>query len=82
MNRTRLTVLLLLVAVVVAGIALDVTELLSIEAFKARQAGIDAWVDQYPWRASLGFLAIYVAVTAVNLPGATAMTEFTLSVTQ
>jgi pyruvate/2-oxoglutarate dehydrogenase complex dihydrolipoamide dehydrogenase (E3) component/uncharacterized membrane protein YdjX (TVP38/TMEM64 family) len=69
--------LLLLVALAVAAILLWRSGLLSeltLESFKARQAGLEAWTSAHPWRAAAIFFAIYVAVAALSLPGAAVMT--------
>ena len=64
-------VLLLLIA---AFYAFDLGRLLSLAAFKARQADLEAWRAAQPLVAALVYFLAYVAVTALSLPGATVMT--------
>ncbi len=69
---------ILLAAVVVllvaAFFALDLRAVISLDAFKAHRAAIDAYVGASPVRASLVFFLLYVAVTGLSLPGAAIMT--------
>lgn len=63
-----------LAAAVALFFALDLGGLLSLDALKARQAAIEAYRAENPWRASAIYFALYVAVAALSLPGATLMT--------
>jgi len=63
------------VAIVVAlYFALDLGRYLSLDTLKAQQAAIESYRLAHPWLAAGIFFAIYVAVTALSLPGATVMT--------
>ncbi|MBI4996566.1 MAG: FAD-dependent oxidoreductase [Rhodocyclales bacterium] len=68
----------LLVVVIAAAVGLffafDLGRFLSLEALKAQQAAIEAFRAEQPWLAASIYFAIYVAVTALSLPGATLMT--------
>jgi len=55
-------------------VGLDLGRYLSLEWFKSQQAAIEAWRAGHPLVAALAFFAVYVAVTALSLPGATVMT--------
>src|SRR5439155_1059205 len=44
------------------------------ENVKAQQAAIDSPYFAHPWQTALGFFALYVAVAALSLPGATLLT--------
>lgn len=69
--------LLILVGIVVlAWFAYDqyLYDLLTLENFRTRQADINAWVTSNPLLAAAGFFAMYVGITAVNIPGAALMT--------
>jgi len=69
--------LLVLVAIaVVAGLyfALDLGRAFSLDALKAQQAAIESYRLAHPWLAAAIFFIVYVAVTALSLPGAAAMT--------
>ncbi|GAB6193155.1 FAD-dependent oxidoreductase [Desulfocastanea catecholica] len=64
-------------AVVVAVSAywiFDVDQYLSLEGIKAAQAQLDSWRSGSPFLAGLGFFALYIAVTALSLPGAAVLT--------
>lgn len=83
MNASRL----LLVALVAAALALYFLfdpgqwlgpacagQLLSLDCLNAQQATIDAYWQAHPWVLALGFFALYIVVTGLSIPGATAMT--------
>jgi pyruvate/2-oxoglutarate dehydrogenase complex dihydrolipoamide dehydrogenase (E3) component/uncharacterized membrane protein YdjX (TVP38/TMEM64 family) len=67
--------LLLLFAALVAGFfALDLGRFLTLDALKTSQAVLAAWFDTSPWLVAGAYFLIYVAVTALSLPGAVVMT--------
>ena len=74
MKKTKLLVFAAIVLAAAAFFALGGQKYLSFESIKAQQATIDAWYATNPLATALGFFAIYVAVTALSLPGATIMT--------
>lgn len=74
MSRSRLILLSLIVLIFAAGVYFDLHEAITLENFKARQTDADAWVTANPFTAAFGYLLFYVVVTAVNIPGAAAMT--------
>jgi pyruvate/2-oxoglutarate dehydrogenase complex dihydrolipoamide dehydrogenase (E3) component/uncharacterized membrane protein YdjX (TVP38/TMEM64 family) len=47
---------------------------LSLQGLKARQGALQGWTAANPWLAVSGFLALYVLVTGVSLPGAVILT--------
>ena len=61
-------------AVVGVFVALDLGQVLSLDSIKSHQTELLAWRDARPWAAALAFLGVYVAVTALSLPGAAALT--------
>jgi pyruvate/2-oxoglutarate dehydrogenase complex dihydrolipoamide dehydrogenase (E3) component/uncharacterized membrane protein YdjX (TVP38/TMEM64 family) len=63
-----------LVVVLAVFFALDLGRFLSLAAIQARQADLQAWRDGQPLLAAGLFFAVYVAVTALSLPGAAVMT--------
>ena len=69
---------ILLVAVIAAAVGLffafDLGRYLSLDALKAQQAAIEAFRAEQPWLAAALYFAMYVAVTALSLPGAVLMT--------
>jgi pyruvate/2-oxoglutarate dehydrogenase complex dihydrolipoamide dehydrogenase (E3) component/uncharacterized membrane protein YdjX (TVP38/TMEM64 family) len=70
----RLTLLFALVALVVAFFAFDLGRFLTLDALKAGQATFAGWYDASPWLVAGAYILIYVAVTALSLPGAAVMT--------
>lgn len=74
MTRGRWLLAALLAAAAIAIVALDPGQYLSLETLKARQSALEDWVGAHPLEASLGGFAVYVAVTALSIPGAAVMT--------
>ena len=72
MNRKYL--LAAVAILVVAFFALDLQRFLSLEFLKSRQAEFDALYAARPAAVLAGFFAVYVAVTALSLPGAAILT--------
>jgi len=70
----RIVIALILVAAIAAFVAFDVGQYLSLDALKARQAEFAALRDARPWAVAGGYFALYVAITALSLPGAAIMT--------
>lgn len=70
----RVVLLAVLALGIGAFIALDLGRYLSLEALQAQRAALIAWRDAQPVVASLAFFAIYVAATALSLPGAVILT--------
>ncbi len=66
--------LLFVAALVVVFFALDAGRFLTLDALKSSQATFAAWFDTSPWLVAGAFFLIYVAVTALSLPGAAVMT--------
>lgn len=74
MNKKKLVVLVLIVGAIAAFFIFDLQRFFTLEAVKAQQAGLSEAFAQHPWRTALAFFAVYVAVTALSLPGAALMT--------
>ncbi|MFA5940711.1 MAG: FAD-dependent oxidoreductase [Sinimarinibacterium sp.] len=74
MNKTRLLVLATVAAAIAAFFALDLGRYLSLDYLQAQRAAIIAYRDAHPLLLSLIYFAVYVAVTALSLPGAVVMT--------
>ena len=74
MNLKKTLLLLALVSAVVAFFALGLNRYLSLDAAKSAQAGIAELYAAKPAVVAGAFFAVYVAVTALSLPGATIMT--------
>lgn len=74
MTKPRLIVLVALVAAVAAFFALDLGRFLSLAFFETQRASIDAYHQAHPVQTAAIYVAVYVAVTALSLPGAAIMT--------
>jgi pyruvate/2-oxoglutarate dehydrogenase complex dihydrolipoamide dehydrogenase (E3) component/uncharacterized membrane protein YdjX (TVP38/TMEM64 family) len=74
MNKKKLVIVALLVALVVAFFAFDLGRFLSLDYLKSRQAEFTALAGEKPLLVGGTFFAVYVAVAALSLPGAAIMT--------
>ncbi len=70
MNRKKLILLALLVAAIAAFVALDLGRFFSIDYVKGAQGEFQALYAARPLAMVAGFFVLYVAVTALSLPGA------------
>ncbi len=69
----KLVLILAIVGVVLGFFALDLDQLLTLQNIKSRQAEFLELRNGAPVMVSLSFFALYVAVTALSLPGAVIM---------
>ena len=74
MNTKKILLLLALLGAAAAFFALGLNRYFSLEAAKAAQADIAQLYAARPALVAGGFFAVYVAVTALSLPGAAIMT--------
>ncbi len=74
MNPRKLTIALLLLAGIAAFIVLDLGRYFSLAALKESQGTIANLYAQRPLLVVLVYFAVYVAITALSLPGAAIMT--------
>jgi len=74
MTRGRLVLVLSIVAVVAVLLFAGVGDLLTLESLKSRQSSLAALLEERPLLLIVGFFLLYVAVTALSLPGAAVMT--------
>ncbi|MES2756629.1 MAG: FAD-dependent oxidoreductase [Pseudomonadota bacterium] len=74
MNRARLAGLALIASLALAYVVFDLGQYLTLEFLKTQQQSFQAYYDAMPVRAIGIFAAIYVAVTALSLPGAAILT--------
>jgi pyruvate/2-oxoglutarate dehydrogenase complex dihydrolipoamide dehydrogenase (E3) component/uncharacterized membrane protein YdjX (TVP38/TMEM64 family) len=65
---------LLIVAAIAAFFVFDVGQYLTLDALKSRQADLAGFVAREPVLAVGGFFLLYVAITALSLPGAAILT--------
>ena len=74
MRSPKLFVLLLLALAIGAFVALDLGRFLSFEALKASQAGFAQLQAERPFTVAAVYFVLYVAATALSIPGATIIT--------
>jgi pyruvate/2-oxoglutarate dehydrogenase complex dihydrolipoamide dehydrogenase (E3) component/uncharacterized membrane protein YdjX (TVP38/TMEM64 family) len=74
MSKKKLLLVVALIALVVAFFALDLGRFLSLDYLKSRQAELTALASDRPLFVGGAFFAIYVAATALSLPGAVILT--------
>ena len=70
----KISLVLLLVALVVAFFAFDLQQFLTLNNLKAGMAQFEAWRAEQPVLVGAVYFAVYVVVTALSLPGAVIMT--------
>jgi pyruvate/2-oxoglutarate dehydrogenase complex dihydrolipoamide dehydrogenase (E3) component/uncharacterized membrane protein YdjX (TVP38/TMEM64 family) len=73
-SQGRILLLLAIVLAVAAFFLFDLGQYLTLAGLKARQAELAEVVDRRPVLAAAAFFLLYVAVTALSLPGAAVMT--------
>ncbi len=74
MNSRKLLLLIIVMLLIAAFFVFDLGSYLSFENLKASRDEIVAWREARPLLALVGAFLLYVAVTALSLPGATIMT--------
>ncbi|WP_087018591.1 dihydrolipoyl dehydrogenase [Thaumasiovibrio subtropicus] len=74
MNTKKIVVASAIVALIIAWFAFDLGSLLTLENAKVQQAQLADFIAANPVKSSLSFFLIYIAVTALSLPGAAIMT--------
>ena len=70
MNKTRVLVIILIIAAISAVFWLDLTAYLTLDFFRQQQDILQAYVEQNPGSAIAAYFLLYVAVTALNIPSA------------
>ncbi|WP_417663369.1 FAD-dependent oxidoreductase [Pseudomonas sp.] len=74
MNTRKILLMGVILALLGSFFVFDLGQYLSLDALKAQQASLNAQVSAQPLLAAGVFFVIYVAVTALSLPGAALMT--------
>lgn len=74
MNTRKILLMGVILALIASFFVFDLGQYLSLDALKAQQASLNAQVSAQPLLAAGVFFLIYVAVTALSLPGAALMT--------
>jgi pyruvate/2-oxoglutarate dehydrogenase complex dihydrolipoamide dehydrogenase (E3) component/uncharacterized membrane protein YdjX (TVP38/TMEM64 family) len=73
-NIRKILLLLVVLVGIVTFFAFDLDRYFSLAFLKERQASFAALREQQPLQLALGYFLVYVAVTALSLPGATIVT--------
>jgi pyruvate/2-oxoglutarate dehydrogenase complex dihydrolipoamide dehydrogenase (E3) component/uncharacterized membrane protein YdjX (TVP38/TMEM64 family) len=74
MTKGRLALIAVVAVLIGAFFAFDLASYVSLDSLREHQAAIVAYRDENRYEAALIYFAVYVAVTALSLPGATVMT--------
>ncbi|UTW05171.1 FAD-dependent oxidoreductase [Amphritea atlantica] len=74
MNRKKITLIVIIAALISAFFLLDAGSYLNLEYVKSQQDSLQGWVADNTFVAVAAFMLIYIVVTALSLPGATVMT--------
>lgn len=74
MTRTRWAVLAVLATLIAAFFVFDLGRFLSLDQLRQSKAAIDAWREAHPVLTSAAYFGIYVAATALSVPGAVILT--------
>jgi len=74
MTKPRVLILAAIVALIAAFFAFDLGHYFSLDYFKSQQAAINSFYIANPFKTAALFFVIYVAVTALSIPGAAVMT--------
>ncbi|MCU7932994.1 MAG: FAD-dependent oxidoreductase [Candidatus Thiodiazotropha sp. (ex Codakia rugifera)] len=74
MNSRKLIVLIVVALLVAAFFLFDLNNYLTLDYLKSQRDAIISWKESQPVLATLVFFLVYVAVTALSLPGAAIMT--------
>jgi len=67
-------IVLLVIAAIAVFFGMDLDQYLTLDALRGSQEKFAAMQERSPWLTALAFFAVYVAVVALSLPGATVMT--------
>ena len=74
MKRNQIILVAAVIVLVALFFAFDLQRYLSLEFLQAQRSAAVEIHQANPWSTSLGFLAMYVAVTGLSLPGAAILT--------
>ncbi|MGL4716882.1 MAG: TVP38/TMEM64 family protein, partial [Aeromonas sp.] len=74
MKPARILLLSVIGCLIGLFFALDLERYLSLSQLQAHQQQLAVWVDAHFWQATLLFMLIYIASTALSLPGASLIT--------
>ena len=73
-KSSKIIVILVIAAIVAVFFAFDLQQYFTFEYLKSRQLAFEAYYNDHKLFAIAIYMAVYIAVTALSLPGATVMT--------
>ena len=74
MNKSKLILVVVVIALIAAFFAFDLGQYLTLEYLKGKQADITAYYQTNPVQTITVFMAFYIAAIALSFPGATLLT--------
>ena len=74
MNKSKLILVVVVIALIAAFFAFDLGQYLTLEYLKGKQADITAYYQTNPVQTIAVFMAFYIAAIALSFPGATLLT--------
>ena len=74
MKTSKVSLLLVISAVIAVFYILDLHQYLSLDALKGQQATIESYRNEHLVLAVVIYMLVYIAVTGLSLPGATILT--------
>lgn len=74
MTKSRAVLLAVIAALIAAFFVLDLGRFLSLEQLRASKSALDGYRDAHPVLMSAAYFGVYVAVTALSVPGAAILT--------
>jgi len=72
--KKKIAVLVLLAALIALFFGFGLQDYLTLDYLSAQREALGGWRQENPWTAALAFFTLYVAITAVSLPGAALLT--------
>ena len=74
MRAKQIAILAIIAIAFGAWFYFDLGQYLQFDVLQQRIGGLQAWYEEHPLLAGLMYFAVYVAVTALSVPGAAIMT--------
>ncbi|MCP1339968.1 FAD-dependent oxidoreductase [Idiomarina sp. M1R2S28] len=74
MSLKKLLLLLVIIVLFISAFAFDLTQYLSLDVLKEKQQQLNQLFVDYPFQVFAVYFVVYVAATALSLPGATILT--------
>jgi len=74
MNKSKLCFAIAVLSCLLLFFALDLDAYFTLESFNTKRDTIHAYCTAHPWHSALFFVAIYLALAALSLPGTLLMT--------